>query len=97
MCTGVVLRRCFVPAPAYSGAMGDAHRLAIVLAAVVLVAAPVRSRASTGHRVVVAWDTPAIQGGSRRSTPPRRTPSRRPSSRSGRTASCAPHSASSTT
>ena len=47
---------------AYARAMGDARRFAIVLAALVLVAAPARSGASTAHRVVVAWDTPAIQG-----------------------------------
>jgi hypothetical protein len=39
--------------------MSDSHRLAIVLATV-LVVAPARSGA--GDRVVVAWDTPAIQG-----------------------------------
>jgi hypothetical protein len=42
--------------------VGGAHRFAMVLAAVVLIAAPARSGASAGHRVVVAWDTPAIQG-----------------------------------
>ncbi len=41
--------------------MGDAHRFAIVVAAL-LAAAPARGNASTGHRVIVAWDAPAIQG-----------------------------------
>ena len=42
--------------------MGDANRFAI-LVVVALVAIAARSGgASTGHRVVVAWDTPAIQG-----------------------------------